>query len=78
MASIDKLDSLFGQAIFAIKRSFTKVPINPTFSIVIEFQTLDVSTATPTPKAFLWTTLSLFTPDGLLNAGAAFNHKPKP
>jgi hypothetical protein len=88
MASIDKLDSLFGQAIFAIKRSFTKVPINPSFSIIIEFQTLDVSTASPTPKAYipafihfkhrpvlpfefsyLWTTLALFTPDGLLNAG---------
>jgi hypothetical protein len=52
MASIDKVDSLFGQAIFAIKRSFTKVPINPSFTIVIEFQTLDVSTATPTPKAY--------------------------
>jgi hypothetical protein len=87
MASVDKLDPLFGQAIFAIKRSFTKVPINPSFSIVIEFQTLDVSTASPTPKAYgpvvavvrvhshalifryLWTTLPLFTADGLLNAG---------
>jgi hypothetical protein len=69
MASVDKLDPLFGQAIFAIKRSFTKVPINPAFSIVIEFQTLDVSTATAAPKAYLWTTLSLFTSDGLLNAG---------
>jgi hypothetical protein len=52
MASVDKLDSLFGQAIFAIKRSFTKVPINPTFSVVIEFQTLDVAMQSPTPKAY--------------------------
>ncbi len=88
MASIDKLDPLFGQAIFAVKRSFTKVPINPAFTVVIEFQTIDVSTSTHTPKAcvpsspvpldryeclnrirYLWTTLPLFTPDGLLNAG---------
>ena len=51
MASIDKLDPLFGQAIFAVKRSFTKVPINPAFTVVIEFQTIDVSTSTHTPKA---------------------------
>ena len=51
MASIDKLDPLFGQAIFAVKRSFTKVPINPAFTVVIELQTIDVSTSTHTPKA---------------------------
>jgi hypothetical protein len=90
MASIDKLDPLFGQAIFAVKRSFTKVPINPAFTVVIEFQTIDVTTSNHTPKAYspvlssravfdrckrlariryLWTTLPLFTPEGLLNAG---------